>query len=380
VIGWLDRLDPWFRERSASRGTVLYCLCTLPLLGVLWGLQSYAQARPAVHVLFQTGRLNLVHGALGLLISWLVMVGGTAWFRRRKSAEDGELLAYLVVTPTLLMMAMLWVGYGLLDTPLGMMALEVLILARALFATRVVMPGLIIGLTVVLCAAGLEARGVMDISPLLAGPVFTGVELSWWWALWLQVVFHASAWPFVAVLLYLFHSLARHKAELETLAHTDTLTGLFNRREFMARLNIESHRHERSGQPMSVIMMDVDYFKRINDVCGHPGGDIVLARLGGLIRDGLRQNIDVAARMGGEEFAVLLPQTDLAGAERVARKLGDALRDTAFTFDTQSLRVTMSAGVVQVSGGQGELALREADANVYAAKQAGRDQIVSSTM
>jgi len=378
VIG-LSRLDPWFRERNASRGTVLYCLCTLPLLGVLWALQSYAQATPAVHVLFNTGRLQVVHAVMGLLISWLVMVGGTAWYRRRRQpAEYGEVLAYLVVTPTLLMMGILWVGYGLLDTPLGMMALEVLILARALFAPRILLPGLVLGLAVVLCSAGLQAGGVMGTSPLLSGPVFTGVALSWWWARWLQVVFHASAWPFVAALLYLFHSLARHKAELETLAHTDTLTGLFNRREFMSRLNIESHRHERSGSLMSVIMLDVDYFKRINDAYGHPAGDIVLARLGGLIRDGLRQNVDVAARMGGEEFAVLLPQTDLAGAERVARKLGEALRDTAFTFDNQPLRVTMSAGVVQVAGGRGELALRVADANVYAAKHAGRDQIVTS--
>ena len=375
---WLKRLDPWFRERNAARGTVLYGISTFPLVAVLWAFQSYAMSTPDVRALFNADRLQLAHGCLSLLISWLVMVAGTAWFRRRSAIDDGLILGYLVVTPTLLIMALMWVGYGLLDTPLGMMLLEVVIMARAFFEVRVLWPGLSLSVLVVAGACVLRATGLMGASPLLSAPVFTGVELSWWWAVWLGVVSHVSIWPFLATLVYLFSSMARHRAELETLARTDTQTGLFNRREFMSRLALESHRHERSGQPMSVIMIDIDQFKRINDLHGHPAGDIVLERIGGLIRDGLRQHIDVAARMGGEEFAVLLPQTALAGAERVAQKLSESLRQTAFTFDAQPLRVTLSAGVVEVEDGHGEKALRLADANLYAAKKAGRDQLVAS--
>jgi len=375
---WLLRLDTWLRERHPARSTVLFCLATLPWLGMLWVFQAYALWDPEVRVLFDPARLRLVHTVLGLLILWLSLLGGLAWVRRGRPGGCGPVLGHLVVTPTLLMVITLWLLYGLLDTPLGLMVMALLIVARALFALRFVLPGLVLGTGLMLVWATLQAQDLIGASPLLAAPVFTGSGLSWWWALWLRVVFNASAWPFAAALLYLFSSLGRHRAELEALVRTDRQTGLCNRREFMNRLGLESHRHERSGQAMSLIMIDLDHFKRINDTHGHPAGDVVLAHVGALIRAALRQHVDVAARMGGEEFAVLLPDTDLAGADRVARKLGAALRMANFSFDGQPLTVTLSAGVAQARGGQGDRALRVADANLYKAKQAGRNQVVSS--
>jgi diguanylate cyclase (GGDEF)-like protein len=273
---------------------------------------------------------------------------------------------------------LLWVGYGFLDTPLGTPCLIVLILARALFPGRVLLPALALGGGLLLGLAALSAYGVLHASPLLVKPVFTGARLSGWWATWLSVVFNAGAWPLAVMAVYVFHRLSRHQRDLEAMAHTDGLTGLPNRRKFLAQLDLESHRHRRNGQPLSVIMLDLDGFKRVNDNHGHDAGDVVLARLGGLIREGLRQQVDVAARMAGDEFAVLLPQTDLQGAEYVARKLMEALRRTAFTWQGQSVHLTLSAGVACTTQGGGGEALRQADDNLYVAKRTGRDSLAAA--
>jgi diguanylate cyclase (GGDEF)-like protein len=129
--------------------------------------------------------------------------------------------------------------------------------------------------------------------------------------------------------------------------------------------------------PLSVVMIDVDHFKRVNDAHGHPAGDAVLERLGTLIRQSLRQDIDLGGRMGGEEFALLLPETDLSGAQTVALKLRDAMREECFEHGGQVFNVTISAGVAEVHGDQGTQALRVADERLYRAKALGRDRVVT---
>jgi diguanylate cyclase (GGDEF)-like protein len=347
---------------------------------VLWGLQAYAQRSPEVLALYVPHQLQAVQRALGWVMVWLAALGALAWLWRDRHNKISQAMAYLCVTPSMLMLVVLWVGYGLLDTPMAMVVVELLVVARALFPLRVLMPGMVLSVAMVVASHVWMAHDLMPASPLLVAPVFTGEGLQWWWKVWLAVVMNSSVWPFVVALLYLFRSFAYRRAELEQLVSTDTLTGLFNRRAFMARLALESHRHEEAGEMMSLIMIDIDHFKRINDTFGHPAGDTVLERLGVMIRAGLRQQVDVAARMGGEEFAVLLPQTTLAGAREVARKLSEALRLATFVFDGQPVTVTLSAGVVDVPGGRGEQALRVADDNLYQAKRAGRDQVVASSL
>ena len=156
------------------------------------------------------------------------------------------------------------------------------------------------------------------------------------------------------------------------------LTGLANRREFMTGLERESMRQARSGRPLSVVLFDIDHFKRINDTWGHPVGDEVLARIGTLLRAHTREQVDTAARYGGEEFVLLLPDTGLEGAQLVAEKIASRLRDEVFDAVGQRFMVTQSVGIAQVVEGDGGWALRVADRNLYQAKQAGRDRIVAS--
>jgi diguanylate cyclase (GGDEF)-like protein len=178
-------------------------------------------------------------------------------------------------------------------------------------------------------------------------------------------------------------SLKRHNASLQTLADSDALTGLANRRLFEERLVSEYERARRSGAPFALIMADVDHFKQYNDRYGHPAGDECLRKVAGAIDCGARRPADLAARYGGEEFAVILADTDLTGANAVA----DTIRAAVAGLDLQHAdnpagRVTLSMGVYV---GHPALAERNdplawvdvADRLLYEAKDAGRDRIVS---
>jgi diguanylate cyclase (GGDEF)-like protein len=374
-----ERLDAWWRDRGSAGSTVLYCLGTVPMLAMLWGLQAYALSSPQVLALYNAPRLQLVQSALVALMLWLVLLGGVAWRKHHGDTPPGPWLGHATVTPSLLMIVVLWISYGLLDTPMAMVLVEALVVARALFNFRVLVPGMVLGVLMVAASLVLQSHSVIKASPLLINPVFAGTSLAGWWKVWLAVVFHVSVVPFLVAMLMLFRSFARRRVELETLARTDMLTGLFNRREFMDRLEAESRRQARHDQVASVLMIDIDHFKRINDTHGHPAGDAVLERVGAMVRANLRQHVDVAARLGGEEFGVLLPDTDADQARSVALKLCDAMRQERFEHDGQAFQVTLSAGVAPIRRGQGEAALKEADALLYRAKAQGRDRVVNAT-
>ncbi len=164
---------------------------------------------------------------------------------------------------------------------------------------------------------------------------------------------------------------------MEALARQDGLTGLPNRRYLMERLDQEIHRSGRSGTPLSLIMLDVDHFKAVNDTHGHLTGDEVLIMLADLVRQHLR-NSDVCGRYGGEEFCVVLPDTPLEGARLLADRLRvEVASRTLRDLDGKSLSVTVSLGVAQMAWGQTRTELLDqADQALYQAKQAGRNRVV----
>jgi diguanylate cyclase (GGDEF)-like protein len=166
-------------------------------------------------------------------------------------------------------------------------------------------------------------------------------------------------------------------ALLERQSREDSLTGIANRRCFDERLQTEIERAERYGEALSLLLIDLDHFKCINDSLGHAGGDQVLRETAVLLRARLRQS-DLAARIGGEEFALLLPCQDVHGAEAVAEQLreGFAAHDFA-TGQGDRLRVTLSAGIAQWRAGQTrDGLLRRADQALYRAKAEGRNRVV----
>ncbi len=176
----------------------------------------------------------------------------------------------------------------------------------------------------------------------------------------------------------LYSQVAHANRLLEELAHVDGLTGVANRRFFDASLSTEWRRAQRDGRALSVIMIDVDEFKKFNDVYGHQDGDTCLQAVARCIGARARRPGDLAARYGGEEFALILPATDLAGAVFLGEALRLAIRDLAVPHAASAHGiVTVSVGVSTAfpkAGGSPDALLRAADTALYEAKQGGRDQ------
>ena len=160
-------------------------------------------------------------------------------------------------------------------------------------------------------------------------------------------------------------------------AREDGLTGLANRRAFDEQLAFEFSRAQRSGQPLCLVMLDIDHFKTINDRWSHQAGDLVLQQLAQLLRQQVR-DIDRIARWGGEEFALLLPQTDLAHAVEICQRIRLAIAALDFSADVPGLQVTASFGVAQHEDvGSYDKLLSRADQLLYQAKAQGRNRVCS---
>ena len=168
---------------------------------------------------------------------------------------------------------------------------------------------------------------------------------------------------------------------IEQMAITDELTQIYNRHHFQAALDQELKRSERYDHPLSLMMLDIDHFKRVNDVYGHQVGDEVLKGLSAIIKSTTRE-MDVVARYGGEEIAVILPETNCKGAVLNAEKIRDNIEKHVFEIrDGKSLQVTVSVGVSCVDQinnykkDKAEKLIQIADEALYLAKKSGRNQV-----
>ena len=160
-------------------------------------------------------------------------------------------------------------------------------------------------------------------------------------------------------------------------ANTDRFTGCYNKTYFNNRIDLEVKKSKVTGDPLTLIVFDLDHFKVLNDNDGHDAGDYVLKELSTLIRkNGVREN-DVFARYGGEEFVILLPKTNLKQAFEIAERLRRLIQDHNFTYDGKKLPVTASIGVADYRQGvnTGTDLFKRADGAVYKAKEGGRNQV-----
>jgi diguanylate cyclase (GGDEF)-like protein len=171
---------------------------------------------------------------------------------------------------------------------------------------------------------------------------------------------------------------------IQNLSATDELTGIGNRRFFNTLLNQEWERAKRQRTPLSFIIWDIDNFKRFNDSHGHVVGDEVLRHVATIISRGLTRAIDRVARWGGEEFAVILPDTELNGARKVGEALRQAVEKEIFTIDAENIAyITMSGGlhcVIPERIDDYSLAefIPDADRALYAAKRSGKNKIIAT--
>ncbi|MBP6615889.1 MAG: diguanylate cyclase [Aquabacterium sp.] len=180
-------------------------------------------------------------------------------------------------------------------------------------------------------------------------------------------------------------TLQRQTEVLKRLVFIDALTHAFNRRYFDERLAEEWGRAQRTGRPLGLILIDVDYFKQFNDVNGHQRGDDALRQVAQALKGTILRPSDVVCRYGGEEFACLLPDTDLDGALQVAQRMKLAVRDLAIGHPASAVAevLTISAGVAvrtPTSRGDAAALLALADAQLYRAKAEGRARVCHAVL
>lgn len=179
--------------------------------------------------------------------------------------------------------------------------------------------------------------------------------------------------------------LRSHANQLKASSYMDALTGIGNRRKFDETIHEEFHRAQRNRTPLSLIMIDIDYFKAYNDLYGHQNGDACLSRVAKLLRDVLRQSGDAACRYGGEEFAVVLPGTNEAGACLVAERLRLMVESQLIRHDrSKSAKyVTISLGLATLDKAEiedSETLIHAADMALYHAKADGRNRTMCFSM
>ncbi|MFZ5561462.1 MAG: GGDEF domain-containing protein [Pseudomonadota bacterium] len=373
----LDWMEVQMNLRHPTAGCLFIALVALPFVFVLWLMDAVALLAPAAAQFYRPQMLRLAFAQDTVA---LCLYAGVVLhcLPRYRSARPRPWLAYGLITLVLAGATNVALLYGHKDTPMALIFLAAFVLVRMWFPLRLLAPGLLLSALMIGAAEILIRAGSLPYAPLLSRPVVTGEGLAWWWGIWMRVIFDMAVIFFSTMMFFMFAILERRNRALEMLAHTDTLTGLLNRASFMQRLAEECARQARNRRAFCVMMCDLDHFKQVNDRYGHPAGDAVLARLGELLRDTVRQPLDIPARLGGEEFAVLLPETDLEAARGVARRLAAGLRRQAFESGGQRFTVTLSIGIVESAGGDGEKALRLADANLYQAKAEGRDRVVAT--
>jgi diguanylate cyclase (GGDEF)-like protein len=177
----------------------------------------------------------------------------------------------------------------------------------------------------------------------------------------------------------LTQQLQRANKELQGIAATDPLTGLANRRAFEEALKRDFSRADRANQPISVLVLDIDFFKKVNDTHGHSVGDLVLQKVAEVLKASVRTG-DVPARIGGEEFVVVLPATDADGARVVAERIRQAVAAASVNGSSGPFSVTTSVGLATCRGSSvrdgGKGAVERADAALYEAKRSGRNRVV----
>ncbi|MEN8163100.1 MAG: GGDEF domain-containing protein [Acidobacteriota bacterium] len=168
---------------------------------------------------------------------------------------------------------------------------------------------------------------------------------------------------------------ALYHEEIYRLTILDGLTGVHNKRFFSEFLERELARARRHSRPLSVALLDLDHFKKVNDTYGHLAGDTTLKRVAHVIEERVRRD-ELLARYGGEEFAVVLPETDLQGALIFGEMIRRQVEDSSFSFDQQDIRVTVSVGIAALGpDDDADALIREADTQLYRAKSAGRNRV-----
>lgn len=255
-----------------------------------------------------------------------------------------------------------------------------------------------IHLLMLICTVGFCAGGVMSFMPLLyLATAYNFLMLS----PIIATVFIKGDVPSLGIAMILYsiylvlislrgnneywtaleneYLLEKKTRELEIISRTDSLTGLYNRRYFDELFKLEWQLSSRRKAPLTLLICDIDHFKKVNDTHGHPAGDEYLKLISRLIQEVFQRETDVVARYGGEEFVILLPDRDANQTRELAQHLGEKIADAVLEYNGKKIQTTISQGVtscIPAPDMDRDRLLKRADNALYEAKHAGRNKII----
>lgn len=294
---------------------------------------------------------------------------------RRFSHRSLPVFTPLMACTIMLPFAMMAFLGGNLTYPTNLVIIGIIPIGLLLLDVRSVGIAFLMGVALIWLNDVADLTGFVDYAPGYRTTAFVEGEHRFWPEVLRSGVLYVSLLSYAVQTWLLFNQYDFQHRRLTALSQSDGLTGLANRRHFMATLEAELQRAQHRGDSLAVVMMDADHFKRINDRYGHDAGDRVLRVLGDVLTDEMRDSGDLAARIGGEEFALLLPDTNLSGAKALCERIGARVRSIPFSRGRDSFRVTLSMGVAAAGEGTPEALMRTADERLYHAKRQGRDAV-----
>jgi diguanylate cyclase (GGDEF)-like protein len=349
---------------------------SVPFFLIILVGHAHALQSPEISRGLNTTLLACMQWMLGL--ATLVNMAVALFLWPRRTLPDPVPTATLLVCLSIgLSYTLVTVSAGSFTAPPSVVLIGVLVVGLLLFERQPMRVAYVLCTLVIVAYDLAVLLGHARYAPAILPEAYVGdggLPL-WWWRAWRIFVFSAGYAVILSLVFLLFSRLDGLHKQLAHLSYTDGLTGLSNRRHLIEALDAEVARQGRTRLPYCLVLIDLDHFKRVNDTHGHLQGDEVLRELGALMQRCVRSPTDLAARLGGEEFALLLPDTSLSEAQAVCERLRQALADRLFGDTGARFAVTVSMGVVESRGLSAERALREADHQLYRAKAAGRDRV-----
>ena len=322
----------------------------------------------ATRLLFRLGAL--------MFVPWLILLGLGLLLRRRR--PESRAFVHATIQAYAVTVGFFTYVTGPFYSPGWIAMLGGAIVGYLLFDRLPTTLGLVTFVVVVAGMALAADRGTLPYAPVLASLSRGDGRVSVGWLLRLGVCSLLFSAFTLALTAHIITRWRAREADFKVMSRTDELTGITNRRHFMELFERELARARRHQRLLSCVLVDLDHFKRINDTHGHLAGDAVLASVARTIETSLR-DIDTVARWGGEEFIILLPDTDAAGAEEVAGRCLRRIQDQVVLHGEVALRVTASMGIASFPK-EGVTRVEDlvhlADAALYRAKDAGRNQVV----
>jgi diguanylate cyclase (GGDEF)-like protein len=374
VLGW----DPL--EWSVVDRSLLVCVLMLPFSAGYWVLDELVARRHELAPYYDFAFLAVFQRVLGgYVLGWGALLVAGLWLRRRAWPAGATVHVWLTIQLYSWGNAIGAVCAGPVTTPHVIVLVGGVAVGLFLFEPAVVVAGMAAATLIIFAGFFANAMGWMTYAPLLASPPYVDGRASAWWIVHESIVAAAASLALVALFAYLTTRLRDRERRLHEAARTDPLTGVANRRRFLEVFTREFERARRYGTALACVILDLDHFKKINDQFGHIVGDRVLVAAAQAFKASLRAT-DTIARWGGEEFVVLLPQTDVAGAEAVAERCRQSLEEVVLAAGGERISVTVSVGVAgypQPAFDSPDALLKSADDALYRAKSGGRNRVVS---